>query len=258
MESESVNNTDHVNHDLSSKSLCTSSPNNLKTSVNADLCDIPSKKRRRSSVRRKSLFETLQSLPGTPNKNVAKEQSKQHDNCSTIPKDAVLPSSSSSSEQVDSNQDDCNLENVEIAADVKFVLDWHSSLAFEASEWPALFKELKAKASRAKETAVASILECELSDSNNTTIPMSSSCEKYESELVNLKKRYALATACISQCIKQAQDMRKTQENRLSRTMTKVANSFKTDRKNPIVILEKIGSLTELLPEDNLSTQNLT
>ena len=229
--------------------------NRLKTglkSVAKDDCNIPLKKRRRSSGKRRSLFETLHSIPNTPVKCIPEESEQSNQSsCSnavaikTQYTDAVTETlSDDTSSRIDSIIDES-------------VWEWYSSLVQESNEWKALRKEYVIAEEQAKQQILP--YASEVSVTANDAESMSNNiCCDIENDLENLRQRFAAAVETISACVKNASAVRITHETWLNRTKSKMLKFFQFNNSDPKVIIENIFNGSETLFKTPLSRQSIT
>jgi len=261
----------------------------LKSPAESDSFDLPVKKRRRSSGRRKSLLETLHSVANSPVKSLSDEtgppillsavnskseilktnestqqyptnsatkpfpEKKQSNKVSDFNHMNSLPLSASDTLQHETIDESMQLDDV---LD-KPILEWYNALGKESNEWNTLLSRYKLADTKVQQPSIVIKSESSI-DAVPTQVDISNICTDFESDLNKLQQRFSHFNDEISACLKNVSSVRIDQENRLKRTMDKIIASYKTDFLDPKLLIENIFSFKDTFQDPLLSSYSVT
>ena len=183
-----------------------------------DTPEIPVKKSRRSTSKRKSLLETLQSLPSSPTTQIslAEKVSQNVETSSTPTMQASVVSNALPSGILDrQDAQPCDPSDNIGNEDLQFVFEWYSTLNHEADDWRLLLREHKEREVAAKET-LKRITEC---DEVSTYFDVSDDdrciTSNFAAKIETLEQRLAIASKTIKCFFTHIRKIRNVQQSML-------------------------------------------
>ena len=200
----------------------------FENSDHDNLSNISPKKPRRSSARRKSLIETLQSIPNlstnvnSRNGSMVKNVEESQTTVDTFKCDTAGQMSSDAAVKMCNESTSESIENIDDIPHAKLIFEYSEALSQELQDWKSLHDEYKLCENKAKTKNVIdpefTILTSKESCSSNIG---KTNYDKYVEKLSEFEQRFTVIVQTIKTSLKQISGLRNSQENWINQQFEK-------------------------------------